>query len=630
MIKHLIGYIFLVFLPYLSQGQVVDSIPVKPVKKFEATQAYFLTIQSLDKDKQFFKKQRIKFEYELRDSAQVQDKLYDILKQLHAKAYLTASVDTLFQDDSTRFSAYLFVGERYEWANLKNGNVTPAFLSAINFKERLYSNQPFYYKEVAQLQEKLLEYLENHGYPFAQVFIDSVRIVENEVSARIYFEKGPLIFFDELKIVGKSRLAKQQVNKKKKKVRITTGFVSSYLGIRKDKLYSEKLVKKVQNRMSALRYLTTYQMPYIIFKDDKAELNLFLMDRPSSKIDVLLGFLPSKDAVTGQQRFDFTGNIDIDLINPFGTGKRLQLKWQQLSLGTSDLLLRFAWPYLLKTPIGVDLSFKLYKRDSSYIDIISDIGLQYLFNGNSYVKAFWINTTTNLININTDLIRATRRLPNMLDIDNSSFGLEFYYDNLDYKYNPRKGFESKVVASFALKRIRKNGAIEEIENPLDTTFNYASLYDTVVTNTFQYRFLVEHSHFFQLWKSSTLMARYKGGIILSKDPVYENETYRIGGNKLLRGFDEEAILATFYNVLTLEWRFLFGRNSYAYLFGDVGYVQRNTISNNFDDFPIGFGVGVALETKVGIFALSYALGTQQGNPIIFNNSKVHFGYVYSF
>jgi outer membrane protein assembly factor BamA len=626
LIKYLIGYIFLVFLPYLSQGQVEDSIPVK---KFEVTQAYFLTIQSLDKDKQFFKKQRIKFEYELRDSAQVQDKLYDILKQLHAKAYLTASVDTFFQDDSTRFSAYLFVGERYEWANLKNGNVTPAFLSAINFKERLYSNQPFYYKEVAQLQEKLLEYLENHGYPFAQVFMDSVRIVENEVSARIYFEKGPLIFFDELKIVGKSRLTKQQVNKKKK-VRITTGFVSSYLGIGKDKLYSEKLVKKVQNRMSALRYLTTYQMPYIVFRDKKAELNLFLMDRPSSKIDVLLGFLPSKDAVTGQQRFDFTGNIDIDLINPFGTGKRLQLKWQQLSLGTSNLLIRFAWPYLLKTPIGVDLSFKLYKRDSSYIDIISDIGLQYLFNGNSYVKAFWVNTTTNLININTDLIRATRRLPNMLDIDNSSFGLEFYYDNLDYKYNPRKGFESKVVASFALKRIRKNGAIQEIENPLDTAFNYASLYDTVVTNTFQYRFLVEHSHFFQLWKSSTLMARYKGGIILSKDPVYENETYRIGGNKLLRGFDEEAILATFYNVLTLEWRFLFGRNSYAYFFGDVGYVQRNTINNNFDDFPIGFGVGVALETKVGVFALSYALGTQQGNPIIFNNSKVHFGYVYSF
>ncbi|CAA6809776.1 MAG: Unknown protein, partial [uncultured Aureispira sp.] len=593
MIKYWIRYILLVCLPYLSVGQIEDSIPVGKLEVAEAAAA-ILTIKPLDQDQSFFKKQGIKFEYVLEDSAEVQNKLYAILKQLHAKAYLTASVDTFFQENRSQFSAYLFVGGRYEWANLKNGNVPSAFLSAINFKERMYAEQPFYYKEVAQVQEKLLTYLENHGYPFAQVFIDSVRIVEQDVSARLYFKKGPLIFFDALKIVGKKRAIKQQ--KKKQKVRITTGFVASYLGIRKDKLYSEKLVQKVQNRMSALRYLTTYQMPYIAFRDDKAELNLFLMDRPSSKIDVLLGFLPSKDALTGQQQFDFTGNIDIDLINPFGTGKRLQLKWQQLSLGTSDLLVRFAWPYLLKTALGVDVSFKLYKRDSSYIDIISDVGLQYLFNGNSYVKAFWVNTTTNLINIDTALIRQTRQLPSMLDIDNSSFGLEFYYDNLDYKYNPRKGFESKLVASFALKRIRENSTIGGIKNTSDTTFNYASLYDTVVTNTFQYRFLLEHSHFFQLWKSSTLMARYKGGIILSKDPIYENETHRIGGNKLLRGFDEEAILATFYNVFTLEWRFLFGRNSYAYLFGDAGYVQRNTISSNFDDFPIGFGVGLALET----------------------------------
>ncbi len=126
------------------------------------------------------------------------------------------------------------------------------------------------------------------------------------------------------------------------------------------------------------------------------------------------------------------------------------------------------------------------------------------------------------------------------------------------------------------------------------------------------------------------MAKVSAGIVVSKDPIYDNETFRIGGNRLLRGFDEESILASWYNVLTIEWRFLFGKNSYAYLFGDFSYIQKNTISEHYGDFPIGFGIGVALETKVGVFGLSYALGTQQGNPILFNNSKVHFGYVYSF
>jgi outer membrane protein assembly factor BamA len=615
------AFFFFFFLIIFS----LSELPLYAQNKGEGA-VYALHVQLLDKDKRFAKQQKLTLTQTNLDSSGIQQTLQQALAQLQQRAYLAASVDTLFFDD-TVCTAYLMVGQRYEWAILENGNIAPDFLAAIGFKERFYEQTPFYYKEVLKVQEKLLEYLENHGYPFAQVYLDSVRIAESSIAARLYYNKGPLIFFDELVIEGKSRSNKPNASKK---VRIKTGFLSSYLGIRPTKLYSEKLVKKVQNRLDALRYLRSYQSPYVVFREDKAAVHLFVNDQPSSKIDLLLGLLPSQDPVTQQQRFDFTGNIDIDLINPLGTGKRLQFKFQQLSLGTSDLLARFSWPYLLRTPLGVEAAFKLYKRDSSFIDVISDVGVQYLFNGNSYIKAFWVNTTTNLINIDLDQIVQTRRLPSMLDLSNSSFGLEVYYDNLDYKYNPRKGFEVLATASFALKRVRPNTAIQELEDPLDTDFSFANLYDTIVTNTFQYRFLVQYSQFVQVLPWSTVMGRYRGGLLLSKDPIYDNETFRIGGNRILRGFDEESIFATWYNVLTLEWRFLFGRNSYAYAFGDLAYTQRQTISTALNDWPYGFGVGVALETKVGVFALSYALGSQQGNPVLFSNGKVHFGYVYAF
>lgn len=604
------------FVPYTLSAQ----------KPSQSAAQYSFKLVPLDNEKSFLKKIGVSVEMQGLDSSRISKLLQQAVRQLHAKAYLAASIDTVFWD-SKKCTAYLFVGEQYKWASLVNGNVAPAFLDAIAYKERLYSFQAFSYKEVVQLQQKLLTYLENNGYPFAAVYLDSIRIQHQQVSAALYCNKGPLIYFDELEV--EHRFRKANKNKKKKKV-IQEGYLSAYLSVKEGKLYNEKTIQKIQKRLSSLRYLSSFQNPSLVFIDNQASLNLFLQARPSSKIDVLFGFIPSKDPVSGQQKYDFTGNIDIDLVNPFATGKRLRFKWQQIKAGTSDLLVGFQWPYLLKTPIGLDLAFKLYKRDSSYIDIISDVGIQYLFNGNSYIQAFFTNTTTNLININAEAVLATRQLPSMLDINNASFGIEFYYETLDYLFNPKKGFETKLTASFALKNIRKNNRIESLIDPQDSSFNFAALYDTVNLGTYQYRFALQHHHFFQLWKWSTLKTGLVSGLIYSEAPIYDNETYRIGGNRLLRGFDEESIFATWYNVLTLEWRFLFGKNSYAYLFGDFSYIQNNSISGFEDDFPIGFGLGVALETKVGIFGLSYALGTKQGNPILFNNSKVHFGYIYAF
>jgi outer membrane protein assembly factor BamA len=587
-----------------------------------------LVLKVLDQKKDFYKQEQLKDTYTLVDSVALDKQLHSILRQLHNRAYLGATIDTFFVDGK-QTTAFLLAGERYEWASLKNGNVNPDFLAATGFKERLYEGQDFYYKEVVQLQEKLLTYLENHGYPFAQVYLDSITFRDNQISARINYNRGPIITFDKLKIVGKVIKTKKG-KKKTKKVRITKGFMSNYLGIKEGKLYNEKAIQKLQQRLKNLRYLSSYQTPTVTFVDKKAQVNLFLQDRPSSKVDVLFGLLPSQDPVTQQQRFDFTGNIHIDLVNPLGTGKRLFFQWQQIKAGTSDLVLRLEWPYLLQTPLGIDVAFKLYKRDSTFLDVIGDLGVQYLFSGNSYIKAYYQPTATNLININTEAVKNNRQLPSALDLNINTFGLEYYFDNLDYRYNPSKGFESRLKAEFSLKNIRRNNAILEIRDDNDPSFDYGSLYDSLDLNTFRYRFEIQHSHFFKLWKVSTLMARVDAGLILSKSPTYTSELFRIGGNRRLRGFDEESILASWYNILTVEWRFLFGTNSYAYVFGDFAYTQNKGMDNIEQDFPYGFGVGIALETKVGIFGLSYALGSQRGNPILFQNSKVHFGYVYAF
>jgi hemolysin activation/secretion protein len=111
--------------------------------------------------------------------------------------------------------------------------------------------------------------------------------------------------------------------------------------------------------------------------------------------------------------------------------------------------------------------------------------------------------------------------------------------------------------------------------------------------------------------------------------TFENELYRIGGLKILRGFDEESIFTSFYAVNSIEYRILLEQNSYWYLFFDGAYYENKNVNlaTKITDTPFGFGTGITFQTNSGIFSLNYALGKQFNNPIEFRAAKIHFGFV---
>ena len=114
---------------------------------------------------------------------------------------------------------------------------------------------------------------------------------------------------------------------------------------------------------------------------------------------------------------------------------------------------------------------------------------------------------------------------------------------------------------------------------------------------------------------------------ISGEGLFQNELFRIGGLKTLRGFDEESIRASAYTIGTVEYRYLFEQNSYLFFFGDAAYYERHGVDGFVHDTPYGFGTGISFETKAGIFSLSYALRKQFGNPIYLRAGKIHFGIV---
>ncbi len=576
---------------------------------------YALQVNYTGEDAAFFEK-KIKYQETHPDTIALIKELRKLLLQLQDNAYLEASVDKLEKQDSV-YTALIQPGKQYEWAVLKNGNVEDAFLSKVGYRERLYRNKPFHYRDLVKLQESLLKYAENNGYPFASVWLDSVQVRGQNISADLMMRKNKLIFFEEINIIGTAK--------------VSQAYLQNYLGIRKGEPFSKGQVLKIRNRIRELPFITEKRDATVTFVGEKATINLFLEPRKASRFDFIFGFLPTANASFGTnpevRRFQFTATFEADMHNQFGLGERVFIEFEQLRPETQDLELQFAYPFIFGLPFGLDTKFNLYRRDTSYIDIISDLGIQYIFEGGNYLKVFWNQNTTNVLNVNEAQIIQSRRLPASLDVSNSSFGLEYNLQKLDYRFNPRKGWSIWLRGGAGVKKINKNSQILDLRDPEDIEFKFESLYDTLNLSSFQYKISSRFEGYLPLFSNSVLKGSVRLGGIISEEDIYFNEQFRLGGNRILRGYDEETIFATRYAVLTLEYRLLLGQNSYLYTFSDYGYVEDKTAVVNRTSRPLGFGAGITFETGVGIFGFSLALGRLSDNSFDFRNTKTHFGYV---
>lgn len=573
---------------------------------------YELKLDPIDQPANFFK-ENIEIAPSYSDSLSVRNELSNVLLQLHGQAYLEASVDSLYRFENT-FHALIFVGKKYEWASLTNGNVEPAFLEQVGFRERLYEGKDFYYREVLKLQESLLTYAENNGYPFAEVRLGNLKIQNGKIAAQLFMKKNKLITIKGVEIKGDAKISKR--------------YLENYLGFKNGSLYDKEKIKNIRQRIRELPFVQEEKDLTITFKADKATINLFLKKKRASRFDFLVGVLPRSNVTpnSGERNFLITGTFNADMHNQFGVGERIFAEFQQLSPGTQELELQFTYPYILNFPFGIDFKFDLFKKDSSFLQIESDFGIQYLLEGGNYLKAFWNNRTTNLLTVNEAQIIASRKLPNELDLKNSVFGLEYNLQKLDYRFNPRRGWGALLRAGAGFKRIKENNTIISLESS-DPNFSFQSLYDSLTLRTFQYQLKGHVEKYFPLFKRSTLKASVRSGWIISPSSIYRNEQFRIGGNQLLRGFDEESIFTTNYVVGTLEYRLLIGQNSFFFVFTDYGYTEDVTEDTRNFDTPLGLGGGLTFETRVGVFGISLAVGKQQNNPFDFRNVKTHFGYV---
>lgn len=568
---------------------------------------YQLRIHFNDKDSSFTAPE-LKLQTSFNSQPQAESYVSKLPALLATKGYPVASVDSSFATDSILFIS-LYLGTKYNWIELSTNNADPRALEQSGYNPKQFTGRPLNLQQLQSLQQKLLTHYENHGYPFAAVSLDSVQLNGDKIKAALKVDKGVLYHIDSIRVMGSLKLNKH--------------FLQRYLYIPNGSIYNKEKLKEVDRRMKELPYATVLQASDLTMLGSGAVLNVYAQPKKVSQLNFLIGFLPSAN---GTGKLQLTGDVNLDLKNLLGGGEGFLLKWQQLQPKSPRLNIGFNQPYIFRSAFGVDFLFDLFKKDSSFLQVNAQAGLQYALSATQTGKLFvqWQNTSLLQGGIDTFVIKAEKKLPPNIDVNAVNVGLTYELNKTNYKLNPRSGNEWNIVTSVGIKKVKQNSDILAIKDP---AFNFASLYDSIKPSSYQLRIKTGAAHYFPLGKASVLKTALNAGLY-SSPAVFRNELFQIGGFKLLRGFDEESIYATRYAVFTAEYRILVSLNSYLAFFSDAGMAKNKYQSVNVNNSFYSAGVGIVYETKLGLLNFSYAVGKRDDVRFsLREGSKVHFGYV---
>jgi len=517
-----------------------------------------------------------------------------LVANLQDASYLTATIDSMVQD-SNKLTAFLRPGQPYKWAYLRKGNVDEVALNLSKFREKVFRNKPFYFKAAAKLMNSLLSYYENTGYPFTKIKLDSITIHGNTISAALKVDKKNMETIDSIIINGTLKLSPK--------------YLYGYLGIKPGDLYDEAKVAAISARIKALPFIAETKPMQVAFIQNKAKILLYLSKKNANQFNGIIGILPNDNG-----SITISGDVNLQLQNAFRRGDALGFHWQHLQPLTENLTINFSYPYLFNTPIGFDENFKLFKQDTTYLQLDNKIGLKYLFIGGDYFEVYYETIVTSLLS--TAGLQDITTLPPYTDGTTDFYGVEYKVRHLDYIYNPRRGYELLGSVAVGHNTIRENAAV----NP--------AVYEGLQLNSIEYRGLLSGDCYLPLGYRAAIKFGANGGYI--EDPsLLLNNLFRIGGLEILRGFNEQSLYVSQYAVGTIELHYLLEQNSFFFLFYDQGWVRETLASSiqYFYDTPSGFGAGMTFQTKAGIFSLAYALGNGIGNALNFGTGKITFGII---
>lgn len=339
--------------------------------------------------------------------------------------------------------------------------------------------------------------------------------------------------------------------------------------------------------------------------DGGAVLRVPVDEAPPGSFDLALGYLPAAAAGEGGQ---LVGSGHLLLEHLFGGGRRVDLTLDRRPGRASVFDLAVADPFVAGVPLRLQGDFRGEQRDSTYGERRYGLEVGYRFEGGVELVGSLSREVVQPGPAGAELQGNQQRIARSRTV---FYGVGVRYEQLNRPVNPRRGLRLDVQveqgrAERSFRRRTAEGDTARVERAL----HQERLHATVRT----YLPLLDRH----------VVALGADGAVLRSDTYDRSDLFRFGGATSLRGYDEDRFLGNVTVRTLLEYRLLLDRRSYAYVFGDLGYVRRPALQQaaRRESWRPGYGMGMQVHTGIGQVRATYALNPEVATPA---SGRVHVG-----
>ncbi len=476
--------------------------------------------------------------------------------------------------DSLNYKVTIDLNQKFENIYLYDESL---MLNFNNKKFNIIENKIHYQIKINQLEEfltKSSEDVADKGYPFNKLKLTNIKSYDQfNLFATINIELNQKRKTDKIILKGYENFPK--------------AFLKHYLKYSIKDDFSLKNIKTKSQEIQKLGFVRQVKDPEVLFKKDSTITYLYLEKVKNNSFDGFIGFSSNEES----RNLEINGYMDVRLNNSLNYGEQININYKSTNDSDRFLETNIVAPYILSTPIGLELNLNFTKKDSTYTKDKQSVGVSYLIN-NKHNVSFHISTINSTSSLES---------PNNLIKDYKS-----NYKKIKYDYR-EVNFNNKLIP------IKLLTSLEFLSGEREDNFgtNNQNIYQARAFNNFN------------ITKKSIIYLNLESFLFKSSN-YYLNEMLLFGGINSIRGFEEKSIATNKLNLINFEYRLKLNNDIYLNSIFDTAHYENKLTNIRNNIYGVGFGLNI--NTNSGVFRINYANGIRKGQDIDLKLSKIHVSF----